>query len=526
MFDAAAVEVDRAPVPDLVGVERQIRILRVAEAEEVPRGVDERIHRVRLAPRRPAALGADRVDELGDLRQRRIAPAAEFDSPGQQHRQIVGRDRDHAVLLAVDDRNRRAPVALPRDAPILEAILDRAFADPARGCCGSHGLDSGFGFEAVELAGVHEPPGTVVGFLQRVGFEFSALGLHHDRHGELVFPRELEVALIVTRHPHHRAGPVLAQHEVRDPDRNRPIGERIDRRPPGVEAFLLDLASHARRAVLRLKALQRLAEVRCPLLDERMLRCQHQEVGAVDRVDPRREDVDRFGARGSGLGARGIRRNLRVRIACHAVGKGFGADRGIAAGSRRQRERHTRALRPSDPVPLHRQHFVRPAGEAFRRLEHLVGVVRDAEEPLLELACRHHRAAAPALAVDDLLVGEHRIAARAPVDVRALAVRKVPLEHLQEQPLVPVVVIGQAGRDLSLPGIADADALELALHVGDVLERPRLGMHAALDRGVLRRKPEGVPAEGMEDVEAAHALHARDDVTDHVVADVPDVGVA
>ncbi len=175
MFDAAAVEVDRAPVPDFVGVERQVRILRIAEAEEVPRRVDERIHRVRLAPRRPAALGADGVDELGDLRQRRIAAAAEFDGLGQQHRQIVGRYRDHAVLLAVDDRNRRAPVALPRDAPILEAILDRAFADSARGGCRGHGLDSGPGFEAVELAGVHEPPGTVVGFLQRVGFAVRRL---------------------------------------------------------------------------------------------------------------------------------------------------------------------------------------------------------------------------------------------------------------------------------------------------------------------------------------------------------------
>jgi hypothetical protein len=30
----------------------------------------------------------------------------------------------------------------------------------------------------------------------------------------------------------------------------------------------------------------------------------------------------------------------------------------------------------------------------------------------------------------------------------------------------------------------------------------------------------------MEHVKAAHALHARDDVADHVVADVSDVGVA
>ena len=69
------------------------------------------------------------------------------------------------------------------------------------------------------------------------------------------------------------------------------------------------------------------------------------------------------------------------------------------------------------------------------------------------------------------------------------------------------------------------EALELPLHVGDVLERPRLGVHAALDGGVLGRQAERVPAERVQDVEAAHALHARDDVADHVVADVSDVGV-
>ena len=51
------------------------------------------------------------------------------------------------------------------------------------------------------------------------------------------------------------------------------------------------------------------------------------------------------------------------------------------------------------------------------------------------------------------------------------------------------------------------------------------GMRAVLDGGVLGRQAERVPAERMQDVEAAHPLHARDDVADHVVADVPDVRV-
>ena len=51
------------------------------------------------------------------------------------------------------------------------------------------------------------------------------------------------------------------------------------------------------------------------------------------------------------------------------------------------------------------------------------------------------------------------------------------------------------------------------------------GMDAALDRGVLGRQAEGVPAERMQDVEALQPLQPRDDVADDVVADVPDVRV-
>ncbi len=135
-------------------------------------------------------------------------------------------------------------------------------------------------------------------------------------------------------------------------------------------------------------------------------------------------------------------------------------------------------------------------------------------------------AAAPARAVDHLLVGEHGLVGRAPVDRRPPAIGDALLEHAQEQPLVPAVVVGQAGGDLAVPRVADAEALQLPLHVRDVGERPRLGVELVLDRGVLGRQAERVPAERVQHVEALHPLQAGDDVADHVVADVADVGVS
>jgi hypothetical protein len=78
---------------------------------------------------------------------------------------------------------------------------------------------------------------------------------------------------------------------------------------------------------------------------------------------------------------------------------------------------------------------------------------------------------------------------------------------------------------VALPGITDAQPLELPLHMGDVLERPRLRVHVVLDGGVLGWQAEGIPSERMEHVVAAHAHRAGHDVANHVVADVPDVGM-
>ena len=69
------------------------------------------------------------------------------------------------------------------------------------------------------------------------------------------------------------------------------------------------------------------------------------------------------------------------------------------------------------------------------------------------------------------------------------------------------------------------EALELPLHVADIGERGDVGRNTVLDRGVLRRHAEGVPAEGMQDVVAPHTLRTRHHVADDVVADVPDMRV-
>ncbi len=247
------------------------------------------------------------------------------------------------------------------------------------------------------------------------------------------------------------------------------------------------LRSCRRKALHLFPQGRRIARALGELVHQRMLRAQQHERSAEDGVDAGGEHLD-----------------LRRRVAF-------------------ERELDPGPIGAPDPVALHRENLFGPLAQAVGRCEQLVGIGGDAEEPLLEIARLDLRAAPPAAAVHHLLVGQDRLVDRAPVDRRLPPVGQALLEHPNEEPLVPLVVLGVAGRQLAFPRVADAQPLELALHVGDVGAGGLLGMDPALDRGVLRRQAERVPPERVQDVEALHPLGARHHVADDVVANVADV---
>ena len=122
--------------------------------------------------------------------------------------------------------------------------------------------------------------------------------LDDDLNGQAVLARELEVALVVGGHRHDRAGAVLRQHEVRDPDGHRPARERVDAAAAGVEALLS--TAPVRRSV-RSRGPERLHPLPQPggvgrLVDEaghqRMLGREQDERRPEDGVDAGREDLD------------------------------------------------------------------------------------------------------------------------------------------------------------------------------------------------------------------------------------------
>ena len=92
----------------------------------------------------------------------------------------------------------------------------------------------------------------------------------------------------------------------------------------------------------------------------------------------------------------------------------------------------------ADPVALHGQHAFRPAAlQLGKILQELVAVGGDAQEPLGQILLFHTAVAAPAQAVDDLLVGQHGMAGRAPVLRGLLAVDEALFQEAQEEFLFP-----------------------------------------------------------------------------------------
>ncbi len=343
-----------------------------------------------------------------------------------------------------------------------------------------------------ELAGVHEHLVLRVGGVGRVGRRLLAGGRDHRPDLEPVRLGEFEVALVVGRHGHDRAGAVFGQDVVGHPHRDLLAVHGVGDVAAGEDAGLLlrlgPLDRRARAGVADVVGHGPLVLAAPGELDRaRVLRREHEERGAVERVRAGREHLER---------------------------------RAVA-----ERERHLGALGAADPVALHRHH---PLGPAHVRevVQQPVGIRRDPEEPLLERARLDLGPAALAVAVDHLLVREHRLVVRAPVHVRALAEREPGVEEAQEDPLRPAVVLGLGGRELALPVDRPAHAPHLAADRGDVLAGGLGRVPARPDRGVLRRKPERVVAHRVHDPVTEAAPVQGDHVAHRVVLDVAHVQLA
>ena len=222
----------------------------------------------------------------------------------------------------------------------------------------------------------------------------------------------------------------------------------------------------------------------------------------------------------------------------------IGADRGEACAHQRigagginlqplKPRRRTNRFKPelqtarfANPVGLHDPHFFGPVGQPVQRVQQLLRVIRNLEEPLRQLTPFNRSARPPALAVDHLLIGQNRHIDRVPVHHRILAIDQPRLHHVDEHGLLLAVILGVAGRKFARPVDRQAKRAHLPAHVGDVGIGPILGVAAAFHRGILGGHAERIPAHRVQHRKPLRCLIARNHIAHGIVAHMPHMDAA
>ena len=472
MLRAADILVHGQDLVDPLAVKRRIRVFVVGIAQKIPAGADECVQCIRITRRVPAAFGALAVHESCVLLQRRLSVRRKVHVIRQLDRQILLGDRQRAAFVAVDDRDRRAPVALSGDQPVSQAVIDLEIAFAAVFQHLGDRVARVIHLHAVELLGIDQH--AVVAREGKIVVSVDAADDTLDR--QAVFGRELKVALVVSRYRHHGAGAVGRQHIVRHIDRHFFSVHGVDAVRACEFACLfsrrgqtVDLTRLGRHDLIGFHLFP--AFVRCDAVDQRILRRQNRVCHTVKRVGTRREYPHRLLASGD-------------------------LEYDFTSGG------------AADPVALHLFGLLRPV-DMIQAFQKLIRVFGDLQKPLREVLALYHAVAPLAGPVaHDLFVRKHRIAGGAPVDRRFPALRKTVLVHLHEHPLGPLVVIRHAGHHFIIPVEGRAHASELMLHRVYVLKRGILGMDPCFDGIVFCGKTERVKAHGMKHIVSLHALES------------------
>ena len=169
VLDAADILIDRQPgVGDVGRRRRRLRSTGSVKRAKYQDEFDERVHRVGLAPRRPPHCGQATCFQVG-WRSSGLPGASKVTSSGSAPAgPRPGPER--AASLAMDDRDRAAPIALARNAPVAQLVIDLTLR-PAADCPASRLepardlLLGGGDRHAVEEARVDHHPVAVIGDL-------------------------------------------------------------------------------------------------------------------------------------------------------------------------------------------------------------------------------------------------------------------------------------------------------------------------------------------------------------------------
>ena len=170
VFDTADVLIHRHPVIRARS-HHMLGIGGIAIAHEIPRTVDERIHRIGFAAGGFAALGAGYARVETFVLVQRVAGTIGHAILRQDHGQIFFRHGNGSAAIAMNNRNRRAPITLAANAPVAQTPRRFLLAQPFGFQRGGNGIDRSGVVQTVECARIHGDAALFIGvpFLPLIG---------------------------------------------------------------------------------------------------------------------------------------------------------------------------------------------------------------------------------------------------------------------------------------------------------------------------------------------------------------------
>ena len=144
----------------------------------------------------------------------------------------------------MNNRNRTAPIALARNAPITQAILRLLFTCPFLLQQFTHLIKGCLKTQTVQIPTID----IFCIFFIRIPFLpscciksriFRQRGFNYLTNGQIVFGCKLKIAFIMSRHRHNRTVPIAPQHIVGNPHRQFFAIHRVNRKTPSRHTFFL-----------------------------------------------------------------------------------------------------------------------------------------------------------------------------------------------------------------------------------------------------------------------------------------------
>ena len=407
MLNAANVLIDGHPAVNLSGIKRFFRVVWIGITHVVPRRARKSIHRVSFAVSRLTAFRT-RCFRKAFMRCQSF-PRCKVNIFRKHNGKIFFRNGNQTAIIAINSRNRIAPITLARNKPIAQTELNGFTTATLSFKISNDGIYRWRVLAAYEarvfsrlnqntFIGISSIPINRINlsFLNAIEFrEQRVILVQDDRNDrQIILTCKFEVALVTARNRHYRTSTVIAHDVVGNPNRNLVAIDRVNHIAARESTMLFTIAL---RAFNRTYFCGRFYEgVHClfifrtlnELLNQGAFRCKQEKATTKERI-----------------GARGKNRNNVV--FCRV----FWSVSLLVT----KNEIYFSTLRATNPVCLHLLNAFRPAIELIKIIQKLLSVIGDFEIPLRKITLFNGTVATPTLTFGNLFVGQNRSAIGAPI---------------------------------------------------------------------------------------------------------------